>query len=159
MSKKDEKKSIIEFELENLSEGKAPLYCKYPREFEPQDASVTLDCSTGTVSADYNSEIGNSVEYAVFNKIKIEWDVPPEVKADYLKEVLRSEKAQKILQRVYQGHKLVWDGMKYVGEFDADAEEASMLMQQLLYGELGNEQACWDVMNACLLYTSDAADE
>lgn len=73
------------------------------------------------------------------------WELPGEVRGDALHRLLTSEETLQLLQRVYEGHEVDWDGRNHVGELDDDAAEASAELAELFQG-LHDE--CWRVWNA-----------
>jgi hypothetical protein len=59
----NEMKAIVYKSCEGLN----PVYCKYDGQTNPQGAYIEIDPENGTVEADYDGEIGDSVSEAVYN--------------------------------------------------------------------------------------------
>jgi len=66
------------------------LYHHYQGQTDPQPCYVQLDCDEGTLSADWDGEIGGAVPIAVWNGTALRWGIP----------ALRAEAADDLLERL-----------------------------------------------------------
>jgi hypothetical protein len=130
----------IKFDLANLTETEdlAPLYCKYDGQINPQPAYVMLD-EDGDVTADWSGEIGSSTPMRVWHGVDMRWSVAADIKPAVLVDYLQNE-ALPLLERVYAGHSVDWDGSNHRGTLDEDAQEASEELQELFDRETNNEE-------------------
>ena len=97
------------------------LVCQYDGQSQLQDCYIELDCDTGEVIADYNSEIGNSIPGDVYHGRTIRFDIPCITAAganDLMMEI------EPILQRVITGYESEWDGNNTIGTYSHDAQAA-----------------------------------
>lgn len=114
----------IAVKTDNLT-GKAPLYFKYPRQFQAQPAFIELDCrGTGELMADYSGEIGNAVPIYFWNRLAVRWPIEPETTGDSLEKLFSDEKFLNLCQTIVDGFEEKWDGSNFVGVYDDDAEAA-----------------------------------
>jgi len=109
--------------------GRYPLYVRYPREFRPQDAYITLD-EDGRVGASPNFEI-NAVPADVWNKRTIWIPVSPEIGAAQIRKIVK--RALPLLERVHAGHSVEWDGSNMRGRLTDDASEALVELCHMLH--------------------------
>jgi hypothetical protein len=97
------------------------LYHRYPGQTSAQDCHVELDCETRTLSASYDTEIGNALPSAVWHG-RVRWYGIPTLRADAADALL--DRLAPLAARVCDGYERVWDGSNHVGQLDADALEA-----------------------------------
>lgn len=97
------------------------LYHKYPGQYEQQDCYVTLDCSSGDLSASYNSIIGSGVPMDVYHGKSVRWRIPS-LTTEAANALL--EEISDLAQDVLDGYEEVWDGNNNAGSLDDDAQEA-----------------------------------
>jgi hypothetical protein len=104
------------------------LYHRYPRQTEPQDAYVWLNCKTRRLGAEYNPEIGNAVPTSVYHGHVQRWTIPT-LKGAAATALLES--LAPLAARVCDGYSSEWDGSNHVAEFTADAEAAREEIERL----------------------------
>lgn len=97
------------------------LYRRYSGQNAPQDCHVSLDCRKGTLTADFNPEIGNAVPFAVHHRHVQRWSIPC-LTADAANALLAE--IAPFAQRMLDGYECVWDGHNHVAEFSDDADDA-----------------------------------
>jgi hypothetical protein len=97
------------------------LYHQYPRQSNPQPCYVELDCRTGELTADYNSEIGNAVPASVYHGHTRRWAIPI-LGADAANELLQA--IAPLAERVLAGYDSVWNGNNLVAELTPGAADA-----------------------------------
>lgn len=114
--------STVTLELENLRDSLAPLFHRYPQQTEPQSAFIEIT-EEGTVSADWNGEIGNAIPCTVYHGRTLRVAVSPRAKGADLARYLSGD-GLPLLERVHQGHRVEWDGSNNVGHLDEDAAQA-----------------------------------
>lgn len=102
-------------------EGEFDLYCHYRGQPEVQPCFIELDLEEGTLSADYDGEIGGAVPFNVWHRRAIRWEIPL-MTAEAVNGLM--EVVLPLAQRVFDGGEIEWDGRNHVGVYDADAEEA-----------------------------------
>ena len=73
--------TTISKSLLSLAGQKAPLYHVYPQQLYPQSAFISLD-ESGTVSADYDGEIGNAVPMNVWHGRTMRFAIPCDLSGD-----------------------------------------------------------------------------
>lgn len=122
--------SNIELNIDNLRESKTPLYHRFEGRSHAQYAWVEMT-EDGVVHAGINWESGGTTHNA-HHLVDIRWNVSPNVRGSALAELLESEEAQALLERIYDGHSTEWPSYGQVGQLDEDAEEASNEFASLL---------------------------
>ena len=125
--------------------GKAPLYCKYPQQLQPQPAYLEIT-PEGELGADYNAELGG-IPADVWHKRRIWITLPANISAETI-EGFVSDNLDK-LQELYNSLVIDWDGRNFVGTFNEDLYEE---LQQL-----ANDMDRCDVWSA-RDYVSDMVD-
>lgn len=141
--------SAVTFILDNLtdSSARAPLYCMYPGQCQPQPARVYLD-EDGEVTADYKAETG-VVTMREWNNRLLSWPVSPFAKGTALAALLQEDPAHELLEAIHAGHTVAWDGSNHRGYLSDEAQAASDLLGQLLAdlfdGEPSNVVAVWSM--------------
>ena len=98
------------------------LYLRYPSQTSAQPCEVFLSCDDAVLTIAVRTEIGNGRSMYEHHGRHLAWRVP----------VLTLDAANDLLaeiapyaERVVAGYACVWDGNNMVGEYDADAHEAS----------------------------------
>lgn len=109
----------VKIEVERV-EG-VDLYCRYPRQTEPQGCHVELDCESRRLRAAFDVEIGNAVPMRVYHQRALRWGIPA-MKADAANVLLAS--IVPLAERVVAGYSCEWDGSNHVGRYSDDAEGA-----------------------------------
>jgi len=114
---------------------KAELFCHYTRQTVQQPCYVELDCCSGTLTANYNAEIGNGVPFSVYHGHDQRWGIP----------CLAAEDANALLeglaplaQRVLDGYDSGWDGNNIVATFTDDAKAAIDEIEHLCTNAFGD---------------------
>jgi hypothetical protein len=134
--------SIDTDDFNDIDDSLAPLY--YETSGELWEAGLCLSqsgrCSIWTSPP---WEPGESID--VYHGRTRCWSLPATVKGEALSRVLSDEATLQLLQRVYNGLEIDWDGHNYVGELNDDAEDASAELEQIL-SNLQNE--CWWFLSA-----------
>lgn len=126
--------------LEDLT-GRAPLF-ESSSTGESYRAYLLLD-EEGDVYVDTRAPWDNATPIEEWLGRTLKWEVPAAVQGDDLRETIRTENFAELMQRVYDGHSIVWNGNNAVGILDDDAEEASEELEQLL-----SNLNVWDVWDA-----------
>lgn len=90
-----------------------PIYCKYPDQFNPQRAYISLDLESGECTADYSREIGNSIRADVWHERRLWLSVSPQLTADDIENLI-NEHAEKF-QWILDSCRVVWDGSNHRG--------------------------------------------
>ena len=142
--------TAITFNLANLTdpEDRAPLYCQYAGQMQPQGAHVYLS-QHGEVSADYRADVGNACRSAdEWHHVTLSWSVSPYAKGAILAALLQ-DKALPLLEAIHAGHSVEWDGYNRRGKLNAHAEAASDALAELLEetfeGDTSNRVSVWDM--------------
>lgn len=89
--------------------GRTALHCTYPRQSQPQDVYVTLDCRNGKLTAAYNAEIGNAVSEATWHGHVLRWRIAPlrDVAANALLAAIAH-----LATKVVEGYESEWSVMR-----------------------------------------------
>lgn len=118
------------------------LYHRYPGQTEAQGCHVELDCESGELTADYDTEIGNAVPMRVWHGHTQRWGIPA-LRGEACNELL--EQLAPLAQRVCDGYRSEWDGSNHVARFDADAEAAREEIARLCERADDRDVLCvWD---------------
>lgn len=112
----------ITMNIDNLHAGGAPLYHQFAGQSRPQPAFVELD-EAAVVLADYSVIIGSGVPESVWHGRTRRYWVSCYADGKQLAEWIEGE-GRELLQRVHNGHKVIWDGNNYVGRLTDDARDA-----------------------------------
>lgn len=112
------------------SDTKAPLFCQYPRQNSPQPAYVCLDCRSGNLYGDYNTEIGNAIPVSIYNGFIQIWGVNSAITHKALTDLL--EEIAPLAQEVLDGYSedLV-NGCNYRGVLSEAAKNASEKIESI----------------------------
>lgn len=117
--------TTINIITDNLDRSKAPLYCQYQGQCQPQPAYIELDCrGAGELIADYNGEIGNAVPSYYWHGLAVRWGVSCETSADSLRSLFADDDFMATCQRIVDGFEEEWDGSNFVGRYNDDANSA-----------------------------------
>lgn len=98
------------------------LYLRYLSQPGPQPCEVFLSCDDAVLTVAVRTEIGNARSIMEWNGRHLTWRVPT-LTMDAANDLL-AELAP-LAERVFAGYSCVWDGHNMVGEYNADAQEAS----------------------------------
>lgn len=107
---------------DNLENVVAPVYCQYDGQHQPQSAYIMLDCITGKLTADYNSNIGWSCSQQEWDKIALTWSIPYNTLGESLIELFEDEDFLADMQSILDGFEEKWNGSNYVGSFSDEAQ-------------------------------------
>ena len=132
-----------------ISDGRAPLYHRYPRQTQAQDAYIELDPNARTASMTWNAEIGNAIPTALWHHQLVRVSVPNTLSNAQCQEL--AAEVQPLLLRICEGYERVWDGSNHVGRYSEDARAAITDLENLcadLSGEV-NVFAVDDWCQAC----------
>lgn len=106
---------------------------------EVWDACLTLD-EDGVCDFEVTPPWDNATRAAIWHGRTRCWSLPGLVKSEALSELFSDADTIDLLQRVHDGHEVVWDGNNWVGRLDEDAEEASDELERLCADLEGR---CW----------------
>lgn len=118
----------LTFDIANLLESPAPLYCQYEGQSNLQPAYVGLD-EDGKVTADYSGWVGNGGPASVWLGRDLEMSVDPRISGQALHDYLLGE-GRPLLARVHAGHEVNWDGNNMRGTLSEDANDASKELEE-----------------------------
>lgn len=104
------------------------LHCRYDRQTSSQDCYIELDCKNETLSANYNSEIGNAVHFSVYHGHIQRFGIP--CLTNITVNNLMSEIAP-LANDVIEGYESKWDGNNHVAVFTDKAEKAIEKIMQI----------------------------
>lgn len=134
----------LSFDLTNLHGGdKTPLLCQYAGQVQPQPAYIQLS-EAGQVSADYSGEISGT-PMRVAHMRDLTFSVSPYAKPAALAQLLEHGAGRPLLERIYAGHSVEWDGSNYRGHLSEDAKDAEFDLEQLLEAEFSEPDNCAQV--------------
>lgn len=117
---------------ESAFDGIAPVYQHYAGQHQPQPAYIRMD-EDGEIDTWVNGEIGNATPSDVWHGRTQAWRVPADARGEALLAFVKDH--QRLFERVWQGHKVEWNGNNWVGKLTEDAKAA--------YEEI--EAACSDI--------------
>jgi hypothetical protein len=103
----------------------APLYFQYDGQCQAQRAYLEFDPSENELelTAEYTGEIGNSVPVAVWNKLLLQFRVPPQVSRTALEGLAENEEVENLLQKITDGFEEVYRN-DWVGSYTDEASSA-----------------------------------
>lgn len=104
------------------------LYHKYPGQQGPQSCYVSLDCDTGTLSAEWDGIIGAGIPMNVYHGRVRRWSIPA-LTASAVNGLL--DEILPYAETIIAGYERVWDGHNHVGQLTEEASEASEAIQSL----------------------------
>jgi hypothetical protein len=111
------------------------------------DAYLELD-EDGVCSITQSAPWDNAVSVDVWHGRTRRWPLPARVAGRPLHATLTSLEVLELLQRVYLGHSIEWDGNNFRGVLDEDAQDAFDSLEAVI-GELDNDESSqWVVWDA-----------
>ena len=99
--------------------GIAPVYRHYAG--QPQPAYIEMD-DGGVVSAGYNANVGPGVTPDVWYGVTLRWTISPYLTSQGIRDLVQDYRDE--LQRVHDGHEIIWRDTNRVGRLTSDATEA-----------------------------------
>lgn len=105
------------------------LFCHYDGQTEAQPAYIELDLRNGTLTADYNGNIGNAVPETVRHGIDLRYPIPL-LTGDAANRTM--EKILPLANRIHADWEEVWNGSNMVAELGEDAKAADQEIEALL---------------------------
>lgn len=87
----------------------APLFCQYEGQCSPQRAHLNLD-SEGSVTVDYDAEIGNGVSAAVWHNRVLRYSIPADLSTCGISRLFADTTINALLSRVLDGFTIEFDG-------------------------------------------------
>ena len=112
--------SPIALDLGNLDQDRIEPYQRFGDRVDPQPAYVEVD-ENGSVSADYDGELGCELPVQVRHRLTLRVPVAAEVECGDLAAYLRGA-ALPLLQAIHDGHLVHWDGSDETGTLTCEAE-------------------------------------
>jgi len=100
--------------------GKAPLFCQFDGQCQPQPAYLQLNAN-GYVFADYSGDTGGGVPASVWHGVDRRIRLNPTVSGHALRQYMGGEEFRALLERYYAGADDEWDGSNRVGKATDDA--------------------------------------
>lgn len=100
----------------------APMYWRYPREINPQDAYLEIDLERDTADWEYDSEIGGGVPAPVWHGVRQR--IPCSCSLSSAQIAQLSEELRPLIERVCAGGDSEWNGSNWVGTLTDDARDA-----------------------------------
>ena len=136
---------------------RAPLYHKYPREINAQDAYLEIDTQDDTACWSSDPEIGNAVPMAVWHQLVHRVPCSNCLTGEQI--AMLTEELRPLIQRVCDGSDSDWDGHNYIGTLDNDAAEALAEIESRLdpENEEGDAQV-WETADWLLGQTNSHRD-
>ena len=125
-----------------ISDDRAPLYHRYPRQTKAQDAYLELNPEARQAELTWNSEIGNAIPMPLWHHRLVRVSVPNNLTQEQCEEL--ATLAQPMLVRICDGYEREWDGSNHVGRYSEDAEAAKAQLETLCEDVQG-EVSAWDV--------------
>ena len=111
---------------------RAPLFCRYPQQNQPQPGVITIDPEREHITADYSGEIGGGTPMNVWLGHVITLSVSPYVKGDVLADLIEGDEFQALARIVVDEHSIEWDGNNDKGELTAEGRDAEERLQEML---------------------------
>lgn len=138
---------IIETESEDA------LYRRYHSQTSPQGCYIELDLRSETLSADYDSEVGNAVPFTVFHGFERRYSIP--ALTGSAADELMTQIAP-LADRILADWEEVWDGNNHVARLGDDAQAAEEEVLTVIgHDPEGGDTdptdlvTVWDVDSAC----------
>lgn len=127
-----------------LKDKVAPLCAMHKR--QTYDAFVCLD-EHGTCYFQLDPPWENGCSPEVWHGRTLCWELPAESPGSLLHSILLRKSTLKLLQRVHDGHEIVWDGNNHVGVLNKSAKKASEKLEEMFSDELSSDALldAWDV--------------
>ena len=110
----------------------APLYKRFSGQTQPQSAYLEIDPAKRTMTATYNSEIGNAVPFDVWHRRVLRISVSPYVHGTVLADLLESAELAELAAAICDGHSIEYDGSNRVGLLTEDGKIALDEMETIL---------------------------
>lgn len=120
-------------QIESLRGVQAPLYERYQGQSEPQPAGIYLT-ESGIVVADYSGLIGGAIPFDEYHNRTLSWGITPYLSGDKIADTVLDPKIVNLLQKVYDGHTVEWDGNNNVGRLDQTAQSAYDELESIFNG-------------------------
>ena len=89
----------VSVSFNNDSTDTLPIYAKYPDQYLPQSAYITLDLRDGTIDADYSAVVGGGMLFSVWNNVVIRFPLDPCLTGESIIKVIDKHKDE--LQAFY----------------------------------------------------------
>ncbi len=121
-------------------DARAPLYDRYPREVNPQDAYLWIDLEADTAGWSTNGEIGNAVPVAVWHGVTRRVPCSNTLTGQQIAEL--TEELRPLIERVCAGGDSEWDGQNWVGAQDDASTDAEADIRRIL-SETEGGAAVW----------------
>lgn len=101
------------------NEGQAPVLCQYQQQFNPQPAYLYFRPGKEDLElvADYQSEIGNCMSFAVFHNRELRFSISPYASRASLESLATDEKLESMLRAIKSAYSEEWDGSNFVGKY------------------------------------------
>lgn len=128
----------------DLGNKAAPLYVKFRG--ESYGAWLCLN-EHGECSLEVLGPWVNPFRTSLRDYRTLVWPLPQAIKGHALHKVLTSDRVLQLLQRVHDGQKVEWDGQRWSGYLDDDADEANAELEQIFECEW-NPDDLWSFMSA-----------
>ncbi|WP_431273639.1 hypothetical protein ACQ858_15875 [Variovorax ureilyticus] len=131
--------------FKNLDNSDAPLFEQWQGQMG--NAYLLLD-EDGVCTLETRAPWENLSPAAEWHGRTQMWALPANASGVALHTLLTDEDTIELLQRVYDGHSIDWDGNNYAGMLDDDATEAYDELERLfatLGGDFADFGACWPV--------------
>ncbi len=128
-------------DLDALAAQRLPLYHRYPRMLDPQPAYLALDTRTGAAWPWTDLMIGGSMSPDVWDGLVRRYEIPATITGPGLAALLRT--LAPLLERVWAGAAIAWDGQRTVARLDDDAIDAEGDIRLLTARDLPCAQG-WD---------------
>lgn len=122
---------MITYKLDNLSERDA-LFRQFAGQYDAQPAYVQMD-EDGIVSAYYSGEIGYSVPSYVWHHRTLRWRVHASTDGHALRDLLQSDAARALLERIHDGHTVEWINSNFEGILTREARDTESDLEDLLH--------------------------
>jgi hypothetical protein len=134
------------------------LYRRYDGQTSPQPCYIELDLNNGTLSADYDSEVGNAVPSTVRHGFERRYAIPA-VTGSAADDLMR--KIAPLADRVLADWDSEWDGNNTVAVLGEDAAEAENEIVEMLESDedLADDEDLVTVWGVDGVITGSEADE
>lgn len=134
----------------------AHLYHRYSQQTSPQGTYLELDPEAGTLTADWDTEIGGGVPESVWHARRRRYSLPSScLAADSINAAM--DEITSLAERVIAGYSSEWDGSNYVGRYTEDADQAELEIERALEG-YSDDAYCFTVMEADDYFEATHAD-
>lgn len=134
----------IEIDADDLQSTRAPWYERSRNESRPHTVHLQLD-ETGRLTILTTSPSANAVPMAVRHGRTHTWTIPATTTGQGLWTYLQ-QTGLALMERVYQGHSVEWDGSNHVGRLDDDATAADerLTVDFERFHEIADQAEVWD---------------